>query len=146
MSGAPADESGAISGRAWPGIVAAWLVSRALSVGTLLVAVHDPARGSRFDQLAVKWDGAFYLEIARSGYGPVDLPFPRWPFFPGLPGLIRALGELGDDRALIFLVNQVAFLVALLGLYRLATRHGGLGSRCSRSGRSPCSRHRSCSR
>jgi hypothetical protein len=116
---------GGPAGRCWPGIVGAWLVSRILSVGTLLVAVHDPARGSRFDQLATKWDGAFYLEIARSGYGPVDVPFPRWPFFPGFPGLIRALGELADDRTLIFLVNQAVFLVALFGLHRLAARHGG---------------------
>ena len=53
------------------------------------------------------------------------MPFPRWPFAPGLPALIRVLGELGDDRVLIFVVNQLAFLVALFGLYRLAARHGG---------------------
>ncbi len=49
--------------------------------------------------------------------------FPRWPFFPGLPALIRVLGELGRDDVLIFAVNQLAFLVALAGLYRLARRH-----------------------
>lgn len=107
------------------GIVGAWLVSRALSVGVLLVAVHDPARGSRFDQLVTRWDGAYYLDIARSGYGSASIQWPRWPFFPGLPGLIRLLGDIGDDRVLIFLVNQAAFLVALFGLYRLARRHGG---------------------
>ena len=100
-------------------------MSRVLSVATLLVAVQDPARGSRFDQIATKWDGAFYLEIARSGYGPVDMPFPRWPFFPGLPGLLRLLGDLGDERVLIFAVNQLVFLAALAGLYQLARRHGG---------------------
>jgi hypothetical protein len=129
LSGAPAGDAPESAGgsRFGPGlgIVGAWLVSRILSVGTLLVALHDPARGSRFDQLVSKWDGAFYLEIARSGYGPVHVPFPRWPFAPGLPALIRVLGELGDDRILIFAVNQAAFLVALFGLYRLAARHGG---------------------
>jgi hypothetical protein len=106
-------------------VVAPWLVSRVLSIGVLLLAVNDPARGSRFDQLVTKWDGAFYLQIARDGYGPVDIPFPRWPFFPGLPGLIRVLGDIADDRVLIFLVNQLAFLAALAGLYQLAARHGG---------------------
>ena len=107
------------------GVAGAWLVSRVLSVVTLLVAVHDPARGSRFDQLATKWDGAFYLAIGRSGYGPVDVPFPRWPFFPGFPVMIRALGELGNDQVLVFVVNQLVFLAALAGLYQLARRHGG---------------------
>jgi len=119
-------ERSAIAGRrASLGVLGAWLVSRVLSVGVLLVALHDPARGSRFDQLVTRWDGAFYLQIARDGYGPVAIPFPRWPFFPGFPGLIRVLGDVADDRTMIFLVNQAAFLVALFGLHRLAQRHGG---------------------
>jgi hypothetical protein len=109
----------------WTGVVAPWLVSRILSVVVLLAAVHDPARGSRFVQVATRWDGAFYLDIARNGYGPVGVPFPKWPFFPLLPGLIRALSEVADDKAAIFVVNQVLFLVALAGVYRLASRHGG---------------------
>ena len=76
-------------------------------------------------QVATRWDGAFYLDIARNGYGPVDIPFPKWPFFPLLPGLIRALSEVADDKAAIFVLNQVLFLVALAGVYRLASRHGG---------------------
>jgi hypothetical protein len=125
LSGAPVGDDPASARPAWIGIGGAWLVSRVLSVVTLLVAVHDPGRGSRFDQIATKWDGAFYLEIARSGYGRVDVPFPRWPFFPGLPGLLRVLGDLGNERLLIFVVNQLAFLAALAGLYQLARRHGG---------------------
>jgi hypothetical protein len=42
-----------------------------------------------------------------------------------LPGLIRALSEVADDKAAIFVVNQVLFLVALAGVWRIATRHGG---------------------
>src|SRR5262249_47412598 len=42
-----------------------------------------------------------------------------------LPGLIRALSEVADDKAAIFVVNQLLFLVALAGVYRLAARHGG---------------------
>jgi Dolichyl-phosphate-mannose-protein mannosyltransferase len=109
----------------WSGVVAPWLVSRVLSVVVLLAAVNDPARGSRFVQVATRWDGAFYLDVARNGYGPVDVPFPKWPFFPLLPGVIRALSEVADDKAAIFVVNQVLFLVALAGVYRLASRRGG---------------------
>jgi hypothetical protein len=106
-------------------VVAPWLVSRAVSVVVLLAAVNDPARGSRFAQVASRWDGAFYLDIARHGYGPVDVTFPRWPFFPLLPGLIRMLGEVADDKAAIFVLNQLVFLVALAGVHRIAKRHGG---------------------
>jgi hypothetical protein len=109
----------------WKGVVAPWLVSRVVSMVVLLAAVNDPTRGSRFAQVATRWDGAFYLDIARNGYGPVDIPFPKWPFFPLLPGLIRAMSEVADDKAAIFVVNQVLFLVALAGVYRVASRHGG---------------------
>ena len=105
-------------------MVAPWLLSRVISIVVLLAAVNDPARGSRFTQVATRWDGAFYLDIARNGYGPVAVPFPKWPFFPGLPGIIRVLSEVADDKAAIFVVNQLVFLVALAGLYRLARRHG----------------------
>jgi hypothetical protein len=106
-------------------VVTPWLVSRVVSVVVLLVGVDDPARGSRFVQVATRWDGAFYLDIARNGYGPVNVPFPKWPFFPLLPGVIRALSEVADDKAAIFVVNQLLFLVALAGVYRLAVRHSG---------------------
>jgi hypothetical protein len=109
----------------WRGVVAPWLVSRVVSVAVLLAAVNDPVRGSRFVQVATRWDGAFYLDIARNGYGPVDVQFPKWPFFPLLPGLIRALSEVADDKAAIFVVNQLLFLIALAGVHRIAARHGG---------------------
>jgi Gpi18-like mannosyltransferase len=111
--------------RPWSGVVAPWLVSRVVSTVVLLAAVNDPARGSRFVQVATRWDGAFYFDIARNGYGPVSVPFPKWPFFPLLPWLIRSLSEVADDKAAIFVVNQLLFLVALAGVWRIATRHGG---------------------
>ncbi|MET0628028.1 MAG: glycosyltransferase family 39 protein [Acidimicrobiia bacterium] len=104
--------------------MAPWLVSRVLSIGVMLAAVHDPFRGSRFTQLVLKWDGAYYVGIARTGYGPVDVEFPRWAFFPGLPGVIRLLREIGNDEVLVFALNQLAFLVALAGVYRIARRYG----------------------
>src|SRR3954452_6622352 len=109
----------------WRGVVAPWLLSRVVSIVVLLAAVNDPARGSRFVQVATRWDGAFYLDIARNGYGPVDIDFPKWPFFPLLPGLIRALSEVADDKAAIFVLNQLLFLLALAGVSRLASRRGG---------------------
>ncbi len=109
----------------WSAVVAPWLFSRVVSMVVLLAAVNDPARGSRFDQVATRWDGAFYLDIARNGYGPVDIPFPKWPFFPLLPGLIKAFDEVANDKVAIFVFNQLLFLVALAGVYRLASRHGG---------------------
>jgi Gpi18-like mannosyltransferase len=104
----------------WP-----WLLSRVVSVSVLLIALDDGERGSKFVQLATRWDGAFYLDIARYGYGTADVPFPKWPFFPLLPGLIHALSEVADDKAGIFALNQLVFFVALVGVHRIATRHGG---------------------
>jgi hypothetical protein len=108
----------------WTGVVAPWLFSRVVSIVVLLIGVNDPTRGSRFVQVATRWDGAFYLDIAHHGYGPVDIPFPKWPFFPGLPGLLRVLSEVADTQVAFFVLNQVVFLVALAGVYRLARRHG----------------------
>ena len=66
----------------WRGVVAPWLVSRVLSIVVLLAAVNDPARGSRFVQVATRWDGAFYLDIARNGYGPVERAVPEVAVLP----------------------------------------------------------------
>ena len=44
----------------WTGVVAPWLLSRVVSIVVLLAAVNDPTRGSRFEQVATRWDGAFY--------------------------------------------------------------------------------------
>jgi hypothetical protein len=103
-------------------VFGAWAVSRLLAIAALRIALDDPGT-SWFTQLTEKWDGIFYLVIGRAGYGPVDVPAPRWPFFPGFPALIRVFGEVGQDTRIVFVVNQLAFLVALVGLYRLARRH-----------------------
>jgi hypothetical protein len=108
----------------WTAVVAPWLVSRVVSVGVMLVALRDTHVGDRFTQLVVKWDGGYYLGIARDGYGAVDVEFPRWAFFPGYPGVLRGLGALGDDEILGFALNQLAFLVALAGVHRVAQRYG----------------------
>jgi hypothetical protein len=48
---------------------------------------------------------------------------PRWAFFPGLPLVIRALPAFADPQVGLFVVNQLAFFVALAGVYVLARRH-----------------------
>jgi hypothetical protein len=106
-------------------VIAPWLLSRVISITVLLISMHDPSRGSRFTQLTLQWDGAYYLDIARHGYGAVHPPGAlqaKWPFFPGLPALIRVLSEVGRDNVMIFIVNQLVFLVALAGVYCIDRR------------------------
>ena len=71
-------------------------------------------------------DGAWYVEIAKIGYGPKPAPGTEspWPFFPFLPGLMRVGGWLGPSEAFVGVaVNHLAFLLGLAGLYRIARRH-----------------------
>ncbi len=108
----------------WRAVVAPWLLSRVVSVTVMMIAINDPYRGGKFAQFAQKWDGAYYIGIARSGYGPVNVTDPRWAFAPGLAGVVRVLRELGNDEVLLFLLNQAVFLIALAGVYRIARRYG----------------------
>jgi len=100
-----------------------WVVSRVLSVVVFLVAIEPPAGTSRFTRFATAYDGGFYFFIAEHGYGSLAVTQPRWAFFPGLPLVIRAVEVLGDPQVGLFVVNQLAFLVALAGVYVLARRH-----------------------
>ena len=100
-----------------------WIVSRLLSVAVFLVATNPPAGSSRFTKLVTSYDGGFYFYIADHGYGSLGMTQPRWAFFPGLPLVIRALDALVDPQVGLFVVNQLAFLVALAGVYVLARRH-----------------------
>ena len=77
-----------------------------------------------FTQFAEKWDGAYYIGIARTGYGPVNVPDPRLGLRAGLAGVVRVLRELGNDEVLLFVVNQLVLLIALAGVYRIARRYG----------------------
>lgn len=108
----------------WRAVVAPWLLSRVISITVMLIAINDPYRGSKFTQFAQKWDGAYYIGIARTGYGPVNVPDPRWAFAPGLAGVVRVLRELGDEQVLLFILNQAVLLLALAGVYRIARRYG----------------------
>jgi hypothetical protein len=81
--------------------------------------LSDPTFGS-----LVSWDGGWYRQIALDGYGPpppdVGNPYTRWPFFPLLPGMARAVSETGMPLSASFvIISHVAFLFALAGLWRL---------------------------
>jgi hypothetical protein len=58
------------------------------------------------------------------GYGaePVEGVQTRWPFFPGFPPL-SAVREIGlPDRGTVVVLNQLIFLIALAGVWRIARR------------------------
>jgi hypothetical protein len=107
----------------WREVMLPWAASRLVAVVTIVVAgaVHDDSRTGSWLR---SWDGAWYMSIADHGYGDPPVPGQQsaWPFFPLLPWLIRAFDAIGLDGpngALV--VNQLAFLVALAGVWRLAS-------------------------
>jgi hypothetical protein len=100
--------------------VASRVLSGALIVAMATVAGHRVAR-----QGFARWDGRWYLAIARHGY-PAVIPHGRqsvWAFFPLFPALMRLVGTLGVPLQLAgVLITHVAFLLALVGLHRLMSR------------------------
>ena len=110
---------------ALPVCVAAWLVSRVVSAVAILAAIstfgsHPVLRGRGF----VMFDFGWYYRIALGGYGPAPVHGVQspWPFFPLFPGVIKVGAELGIQvQWWTVLVNHAVFLVALLGVHRIAT-------------------------
>ena len=116
----------------WRHIVLPWVVSRLVAIAAL-TGVDSVARG-RLDLSALAdWDSGWYLAIAQHGYGHGPIPahwvpnnWSRWPFFPLLPAVTRiAMSVRVPAMVAIVSINNVAFLVALAGMYRLASRHMG---------------------
>jgi hypothetical protein len=113
----------------WREVVLPWLVSRVYSSLLILATASVGGGGIRATGFA-KWDGQWYLAIARFGYGPepVEGLQTRWPFFPGFPGVIRALDELAlPDRGSVLVLNNAIFLIALAGVWRIARRYTNAG-------------------
>jgi hypothetical protein len=108
-------------------VVLPFLVSRVISDALILVMAKsrsflEPAYYSGF----AKWDGSWYIAIAKFGYGPKPIPGQEspWPFFPFLPAVLRVGHWLGPSEVVAGVVaNHVAFLLGLAGLYRIARRH-----------------------
>lgn len=113
-------------------VVVPFVVSRLVADALILVmALARPSTarlGTATPAFAgfAKWDGTWYVEIARVGYTYDYVPGQEssWPFFPLLPLLMRVGHWIGPSEALVgVLVNHAAFLVGLAGLYRIARRH-----------------------
>jgi hypothetical protein len=127
---APAARSGVVRalGRLLPfrAVVLPWLVSRAISDGLIIVMGAGRLAPPEYGGFA-KWDGTWYAHISQLGYGPAPTPGQpsSWAFFPFLPGVMRAGSSLGVSPELAgVLINHLALLLALAGLYRIATRRG----------------------
>lgn len=108
-------------------VVVPFLVSRAVSdLLILLMATTRTFLAPAYYAGFAKWDGSWYAQIARTGYGPEPVPGQEsaWPFFPLLPAVMRAVHWPGPSVELAgVLVNHAAFLLALAGLFRIARRH-----------------------
>jgi hypothetical protein len=111
-------------------ILAWWLVSRTVVVGTTLVsgAVKWPRPdwwlshrlGQPLNVLGT-WDGRWYRLVAQRGY--IDIPKHQsdTAFFPLYPTLMNAAHSLGVSLSTAGLVlANVGFVVGLLALYELA--------------------------
>ena len=111
----------------YTGVLTAWAVSRAIVVAGLLVGASLGKNRSVWGGF-VAWDGRWYLQAARSGYGgrPVTGVESPWPFFPLLPGLLEAVAAVRlPDAAVVVIANQLLLLAAMVGLTRLVERRVG---------------------
>jgi hypothetical protein len=110
----------------WREILAPFFVSRALSDAFLLGLGMVRTQRTVLSGFTI-WDGRWYQAIATHGY--VVPPHTQhhqtpWPFFPLLPEVLHAVASVGIPVTYAGLVcNHVAFLVALIGIHRLASRH-----------------------
>src|SRR2546425_40112 len=117
--------------------LATWAITRALVAFTALAAlslfpIATPCGASchlstvPLLDAASRWDGGWYLGIAREGYGHAEGAQTDLAFFPLYPALMRAIGMLGgssDDAYLAagVLVSNAALLLAVIVLGRLVT-------------------------
>jgi Mannosyltransferase (PIG-V) len=118
-------------------IAAAALAFRVLSacIGFLVNAVVPIAqreqftvfsRSNHFWDAFARWDSGWFYGIARNGYAFVEGGRSNLAFFPAYPLSMRAVGRLlgGDQQSDYFiagiLLSWIAFVLAMVVLYRLA--------------------------
>lgn len=113
----------------WLAVGLPWAVSRLVAAVGLCLLGAAPWGSVDLDALA-DWDVGWFQSIMKNWYGPAELPafdtgqWTVWPFFPLHPLLARGVALIGfSDRAALIVVNNLAFLVALWGLHRLASRY-----------------------
>ena len=107
-----------------------WLVSRLLvGIGALVALIASDRlvsdRPVPLDQALLAWDGAGYRDIAAHGYH--SLPPSGLRFFPLFPiaGRLAAFGSARFAGAGLVIVANIAALVAMVLVYRLARREFG---------------------
>ena len=81
-----------------------------------------------FWDLFVRWDSGWYFQVARYGYEYVEGGRGTIAYFPAYPLLMRYAGRLfGSSQADVYfggiLVSWTAFVLAMVGLHRLARLH-----------------------
>jgi len=105
-------------------ILLPWALSRLVVLAGAIAGA--PAGPGRLARALCSWDGDWYSDIAREGYGFVRGAQTPHPFFPLLPLVLRAGGVLGLPSWLVgTLLSHVALLVGLAGLHRLVGRRFG---------------------
>ncbi|QKS20357.1 hypothetical protein HUN58_10760 [Curtobacterium sp. Csp1] len=86
-------------------VVVGWLLGRGLTITGFALAQLAQGQPAGWAQLAARWDGEWYVMLARDGYPPtLDLPgrpfYGPWGFFPFWPWTIRALSAVLGDHPL----------------------------------------------
>ncbi len=121
----------------------AFLVSRALVLALVLVGLVPANRppwpglrneglaaggGPALSELAMRGDGEWYVGIAEKGYEAIPFDVARqhnWAFFPVMPLLMRAAGQVtGEVRVTGMVLSTVLLLLALVLLHELALALG----------------------
>lgn len=97
-----------------------WLLSRALVIACAVHVARQGAASSTWQALS-RWDGDWYLDIARLGYAAAWAgPQEPHPFFPLLPGVLRALAALGlPARPAGVVLDHLALLGGLATVHEL---------------------------
>lgn len=102
--------------------LAVWAVTRAVVVAAILAGGHGLASFGN-------WDGAWYGIIARGGYQQPAQAHSIFAFFPLFPLLSAALMRLNVGWPLAgVIVNNAAFLAALLILYRFVQNRASMAA------------------
>ncbi|MHB1785041.1 MAG: hypothetical protein ACYCS7_02680 [Acidimicrobiales bacterium] len=110
----------------------AWLVARAVVIGSLLLAhyivshTHPGAPGVaiRAHEGLLGWDAGYYRDIARAGYAPLGHQALR--FFPLVPALARVLTDITGVSVSITLlvISNLSALGVGAGIYALVRTEG----------------------
>lgn len=101
-----------------------WLLGRGALLAIAIAAARQ--RGKTFVAGYAVWDGAWYAQIARDGYGFVSARGETpWPFFPLFPGILNAGTRLGLPPSVTGLVvNHLVLLLAMTGVWAITRAHG----------------------